>query len=119
MPARRWFAAAVSSGWASTPITETGVVRLAMNPAVVRPPLSAIDAVSALEALRAAGDHAFWPDEVVVGADGVDWSRVLTHRQVTDARLVAIAAAHDGHVVTFDAGLARRHPERTVLLDPA
>ena len=56
----------------------------------------------------------FWPDEVSY-ADA-DLSRVRGHRQVTDAYLVALAAAHHGGVVaTMDAGLVRDRPDDVFL----
>lgn len=117
--ARAWFGAAVAEGWATTSITETGTVRLATNPAVIRSPLTPAEAVAATAALRLVGDHDFWADDRPIGREGLDWTDVHTHRQVTDARLVAIAALRQGAVVTLDRGLARRYPEHSVLLGPA
>jgi predicted nucleic acid-binding protein len=51
----------------------------------------------------AAGDHEFWPCEFsVLDTGAVDRTRVHGPRQVTDAYLLALAAAHDGCFVTFD-----------------
>lgn len=108
--ARRWFTSHAPEAWATTPITETGTVRLASNPAIVRPPLTPAEAVVAIAALRASGDHQFWPDDRPVGQEGLDWHDVHTHRQVTDARLVAVAADRGGVVATLDRGLTRRYP---------
>jgi hypothetical protein len=36
----------------------------------------------------------------------LDWSRVLGHRQVTDAYLLALAVRHEGRFVTFDRRIA-------------
>lgn len=48
-------------------------------------------------------DHEFWPDDVNLLKEGcLDWSRVLGHRQVTDAYLVALAVRHQGRLVTMD-----------------
>lgn len=52
-------------------------------------------------------DHAFWPDDVnLLGDDAVDWTRVLGHRQVTEAYLLALAVRHGGRFVTFDRRIA-------------
>lgn len=117
--ARAWFIKAADAGWATTPITETGTVRLVTNPAIIRAPLIPSEAVAAISALRSVGDHAFWADERPVGREGLDWTDVHTHRQVTDARLVAIAAVRQGTVATLDRGLARRYPVHSLLIGPA
>jgi predicted nucleic acid-binding protein len=56
----------------------------------------------------AAGEaHVFWPDDLSLLSLGVlDWSRVLGHRQVTDAYLLALAVRHEGRFVTFDRRIA-------------
>lgn len=58
----------------------------------------------------------FWPDDLSY-AD-VDLSRVQGHRQVTDAYLVALAAAHDGRLATFDKPLAALYPHACELVAP-
>ena len=47
--------------------------------------------------------HAFWPDDIDPLADNrLHWDRILGHRQVTDAYLLALAVRHEGRFVTFD-----------------
>ncbi len=55
-----------------------------------------------------APEHAFWAADVsLLAPDIINWSRVLGHRQVTDAYLLALAVRNQGRLVTFD---QRIHP---------
>ena len=48
----------------------------------------------------------FWSDDVsIVDPAFIDGSRIVGHRQVTDAHLVALAIRHGGRLATFDRGL--------------
>ena len=71
-----------------------------------------------LTRLTALPGHRFWPDHLAVAdvcpPDGI----VATHRQITDAYLLALAVAHDGVLATLDRGvrwLAQRSPDRLEL----
>jgi uncharacterized protein len=120
--AHRWFAA-WTGGWATTPITESGFVRVSSNNAAIATAVRPVDAIAHLGRLRAAPGHNFWPDGVegVVG-DDLDASRVLGHRQVTDIHLVAIAMANAGTLATFDRGVANlvvgAHPKHVTVIEP-
>lgn len=101
--ARAWFAAESPHGWATTPMTETGFVRVSANPRAVpgaRPPR---EALLLLGRLCEQGDHEFWLDDVRLRE--VDTSRMAGYRQVTDAHLVAVADRRGGCLVTFDRGI--------------
>lgn len=51
----------------------------------------------------ASPDHAFWADEISLPeSELIRWKHVLGHRQATDAYLLALAARHQGRLVTFD-----------------
>jgi toxin-antitoxin system PIN domain toxin len=100
--ATRWLAANLASGWASTPITQNGCIRV-MSQSAYRSPLPAAQVAQRLAAAAAQPPHAFWPDSVsLLEAGRVDWSRLLGHRQVTDAYLLALAVAQGGRFVTLD-----------------
>lgn len=105
--ARAWFARNSEKGWATTPITETGFVRISSNRTVMRVSTTPAIAIAQLAALTALRGHTFWPDDVpmVVGADG-DTTVVTSHRQVTDRHLIAVAVRYGGRLITFDAALA-------------
>jgi uncharacterized protein len=103
--AHRWFAD-LENGWATTPITEAGFVRVSSNARIlsfaVRPP----DALEVLAQMVALPGHTFWADDVrTVLGGAVAPLRVVGHQQVTDAHLVALAISQDGVVASFDGGL--------------
>lgn len=100
-----------------------GVERLALCPIVegslvrflVRIGESVGVAAEVLRRLRAHPRCEFWPDSVSY-ADA-DLSAVRGHRQVTDAYLVALVAAHgDARLATLDEALAHMGPSLTTLV---
>ena len=96
-----WFDAA--EGFALTPITQAGLVRLLLNPVVMNgAPASPASALAALDALQSAPGATFWPDDTpqLLGR----FAYALTgHRQVTDLHLLALAVSKGGRLVTADA----------------
>ncbi len=103
--AHTWFGT-WTSGWATTPVTESGFVRVSSSAAATGSAVRPVDAIALLQRIRDLSCHEFWPDsiEAVVG-DHLPATRVLGHRQVTDAHLLALAMANDGTLATFDQGL--------------
>ena len=93
---------------ATCPITEGALVRHQL-----REGGTAFEAAANLEMLRANTWHHFWPDDLPYS--GSMLTGVVGHRQVTDSYLVALAAHHEGTLVTLDKGLAALHPEITLL----
>lgn len=104
--AHRWLAGELRHGWASCPITQNGCIRIMSQPAYPGA-LRSADVAERLAAAANAPEHAFWPDDVnLLDSVAVDWQRVLGHRQVTDAYLLALAVRHGGRFVTFDRRIA-------------
>lgn len=104
--ARKWFMSAAADGWRTTPVTESGFVRISSNRKAM--PLAATPDVAGqmLERLTEHGLHDFWPDTVRrVTGDAFELNELRGHRQVTDAHLLAVTAANGGRLVTFDTGL--------------
>ncbi len=97
-----WLSRDIQQGWASCPITQNGCIRIMSQPAY--PGGFSPKAVATRLAEAAAGpEHAFWPDDVNLLETGtLDWHRVLGHRQITDAYLLALAIRQGGRFVTFD-----------------
>ena len=105
--ARRWFAAAHDEGWATTPVTEFGFVRVSSNPAAVGEALSPAESTDVLAAMRGRPNHHFWTDDVSPTEPGtVDPGRLVGHRQVTDAHLLGLARRHNGRLATLDHAVA-------------
>jgi uncharacterized protein len=110
-----WFGAKAAEGFRTCPITQTGFVRISSNPAFTPHAPSPAEAMALLRRITELPGHGFWPDDQPINASPV----VVTHRQVTDAYLLALAIAHDGALATLDRGirtLARRTPERLELV---
>jgi len=102
-PAQAWFGAVRNRRWATCPLTQLGFIRIASNPRLSVAAVLPAQARALLMAATHVGDHRFWPDDVDVSAAPEFASDLLVgHRQVTDAYLIAMAARHDGVVVTFD-----------------
>jgi len=114
--ARAWFESPERGGWATTPLTESGFVRVSSNRAAVATATTPGLAIQLLEQLTALEGHEFWVDDIAL-VDGGRGSQGLirSHRDVTDAHLLALAERHGGRLVTFDTGIGRllgaRDPE--------
>lgn len=100
---REWFAVNASHGWATSPITESGFVRVSTNPKVFPVSLGIVDALRVLRALKALDGHRFLIDDVSIADHDVP--AIVGHRQVTDAHLLTLARRRGVRLVTFDAAL--------------
>ena len=100
--ATAWLERHLKPGWASTPITQNGCIRVMSQPAYPSP-LPAAQVAERLAAAAALRHHRFWPDSLsLLEAGRVNWGRLVGHRQVTDAYLLALAVAQGGRLVTLD-----------------
>ena len=62
------------------------------------------DALAMLQRSCAHASHQFWPDDVsLLDGKRLVRGRMHGHRQLTDLYLLALAVAHGGRLVTFDA----------------
>jgi toxin-antitoxin system PIN domain toxin len=98
-----WFARP-GLDWGLCAFSETGLLRISMNPKVGR--LTIEDAAAMLAALTRLPGYRFWP--VTTG-----WAelaapfreRIFGHRQVTDAYLLGLAVKEGGVLVTMDTAI--------------
>lgn len=97
--------------FALSPVVEGALVRFLLR--LGERPQTAVAVLRGLH-----GHHAceVWVDDLSY-AD-VDLSGVLGHRQVTDAYLASLAAAHGGVLATLDEGLHSLRPVSTLLIPP-
>ena len=101
--AQVWFAEESGRGWATTPFTEAGFVRVSANRRALPTATTPALAIEMLRQLSALTGHVFWPDTVPGVVDGgIRTSELIGHRQVTDAHLVSLCLVHGGPLVTFD-----------------
>ena len=104
--ARRWFEGSHSAGWATTPVTELGFVRVSSNKNVIPSAATPGDALGVLRALCALPGHEFWPDDARLLEPPFPTERLGTHKQLTDVHPAALATTRKGRLVTFDRGIA-------------
>ena len=101
-----WLATELTSGWASTPITQNGCIRILSQPGYPSPLRAAEVAARLTDAVRDTS-HAFWADSVsLLDGERIRWPHVLGARQVTDAYLLALAVRHEDRLVTLDRRIA-------------
>ncbi|MBT9611978.1 MAG: VapC toxin family PIN domain ribonuclease [Burkholderiales bacterium] len=100
-----WLASHIDQGWASSPITQNGCIRILSQPGYPNPVPAAQVAERLTEATRHPS-HVFWADSISLLHPGcLMWSRVLSSRHVTDAYLLALAVQQGGRFVTLDRGI--------------
>lgn len=105
--AHEWFEAVGRVAWATSPITENGVIRIVGNSKYPNSPGSPAIVGNMVSQLRGLPGHNFWPDDVsLVGSDDIAVEKILTPAQVTDTYLLALAKAHDGRLASFDRKLS-------------
>jgi uncharacterized protein len=101
--AHTWFDQIGQHGFATCPLTENGLVRILGHSKYPNSPGSPGAVVALLATIRALPGHHFWADDISL-ADGewVDATRLLSHTQVTDTYLLALAQAHGGRLASLD-----------------
>lgn len=108
--ARDWFNANKRNGWATTPITELGFVRVSSNKRVIPTATTPRAATEVLHRLCAQPGHEFWPDQTRLVEPPFPLDHLGAYRQVTDVHLVALAVAQDAKLVTMDKGAVEAVP---------
>ena len=101
--AHDWFGQLGHLAWATCPLTENGLLRIVGNPRYTNLPGTPAAVATILAALRALPGHVFWADDIsLMDPAWVDADRLLSHGQVTDSSLLALARAHQGQLASFD-----------------
>ena len=101
--AHEWFQREGHQAWSTCPLTENGLLRIVSSPAYPNSPGSPSIVARLLVGLKALPGHQFWADDIsLTDTMRADARRLLTSAQVTDSYLLALAAAHGGHLATFD-----------------
>ena len=102
--AQEWFAA--TGRFATTPITEAGLLRTALNRSVMGRVVEAETALTTLRSLRAHERSVFLPDDSSLAHASIGLTGLVGFRQVTDLHLVNLAAQNSARLVTFDTKIA-------------
>lgn len=102
-----WFARVGAAAFATSPITENGLLRIVGHPKYPNSPGPPGVIAAALAAVRQLPGHAFWPDSISLADRSLaDPSLLASHGQVTDSYLLALARANGGQLATMDRKLA-------------
>jgi toxin-antitoxin system PIN domain toxin len=106
--AQNWFRGRANDRWATTPVTESGFVRVSANRSAIPTAVTPTEALALLAEIRRVPGHVFLPDDLegVVGEGFVPTERIVTYRQVTGAHLLAVARRHGARLATLDRGVA-------------
>ena len=97
-----WLRENIRHGWASSPLTQNGCIRI-LAQANYPNSVPAVQAAARLREAVRTMHHAFWPDELsLLDDDLFNWTHLLGPRQLTDAYLLALAVQHRGRFVTLD-----------------
>jgi toxin-antitoxin system PIN domain toxin len=103
--AHDWFGEERRRGWATCPITETGVVRVLANPRV-HDGVAVSEVIGRLRRLQSDPAHEWWEANVSFSDAALFRPAAMRgHRQVTDLYLAGLAHARGGRLVTFDRGV--------------
>ncbi len=105
--AQAWFGRRRKVGFRTCPLTQLGFVRISSNPGFSPQAVSPKEAEDLLSRITALPEHGFWPDDLpyanALGQPPGKIARTVAgHRQVTDAYLIGLAAAHGGVLATLD-----------------
>jgi len=101
--AHRWFGNEGHHAWATCPLTENGVARIVGHPRYPGCPGTPGAIAVLLSQVCTLSGHKFWPDDISLLDDTkIDAARLLSHGQVTDSYLLALAHAHKGKLATLD-----------------
>ena len=104
--ATRWFDEAADDGWSTCSITESGFMRVSATQRVVSEPVRPRQSRAMLLAARSLGRFTRLSDELdLVLSEAFPADRLVGHRQVTDAHLLALCRTHGATLVTLDKGL--------------
>ncbi len=99
-----WFASR-DGDWATTPITELGLLRLAMNRYVAGRDVRIGEALTMLHSIRGVDGHRFLPDDSSPAVSRVGLDSITGPRQLTDRHLVDLAVGSGARLATLDKGI--------------
>ena len=106
-PAHAWFAQLAGASFATCNVTQSGFVRLSLNPGVVHCQIGVADVFKMLESFTKHPNHTFCEDGPLQ-TELSAWQKITSYKQVTDTNLRLITHHHRRKLVTFDGGLQNR-----------
>lgn len=110
--AHGWFARDTATGWATCLLTQTGFLRLSLNPQIVGISLDGQAAVNLLQSLVEHPGHHY--AEMAPSLTGASFDELIPnivgYRQVPDATLLYLARVHGMKLITFDQAIGALCP---------
>jgi uncharacterized protein len=101
--AHQWFGRNRKRGWATSSITINGCVRVLSNPAYRSVEATAAEVILRLRTLCASPNHHSWNDDISLLDETIFRPQaVVSHAQIIDIHLLALAARRGGCLATFD-----------------
>ncbi|MEW5848746.1 MAG: TA system VapC family ribonuclease toxin [Myxococcota bacterium] len=101
--AHAWFEKSGSRSWATCPLTQNGVVRIAGQPSYPNSPGAPSVVADLLERFTSHARHELWHDDVSILETRVFNRGALgSPAQLTDVYLLGLAMRHNGKLATFD-----------------
>lgn len=116
--AHEWFSREAASGWATCTLTQSGFLRLSLNPQVVQVTIDGPTAFSLLNGLVAHTTHQHIDHIPALSGPVFEeiFEKISGYRQLSDAVLLHIARMHAAQLVTFDQAIASICPWNENLL---
>jgi len=105
--AHRWFADHSREGFASCHVTQSGFIRLSINPRIIPRPVEIAEILAKLKSFILHPSHKFFEDGPVE-INSPAWTMVTGHNQVTDLNLLLIARRNGAKLATFEASIRNR-----------
>ena len=100
--AENLFMTGMRDGWASSPLTEHGFIRIVSHPSYINS-MSVADATALLAtAIKNTTHRRLFEDISLLDATRFRTAQLVSHKQVTDLFLIGLAVRHDVCMVTFD-----------------
>jgi toxin-antitoxin system PIN domain toxin len=100
--ALRWFDEHAAGGWATSPITQNGCIRV-MSQSGYPNSMPVTQIAERLHEAISHRSHEFWADDTsILDPAAVEVTRIHGPKQLTDVYLLALSVAHEGRLVTFD-----------------
>jgi uncharacterized protein len=101
--AHDWFAENRMSGWATCPVTETGLIRVLASSRLREGGVATSKLADLLRGFRAGKFFEWWDTGVSLTDQRLfNLAAIRGHRQVTDIYLAGLAQSRGGKLVTFD-----------------
>lgn len=103
-----WFADHSEAGWATCPITQSGLVRILSAPSFSQDCLTVVSALDVLAQMLDNAHHRFWSDDKSL-SQAIKLCGFVPEgfRQITDVYLLALAKGNGGVLVTLDQMIGR------------